>query len=107
YEIGTRGRRPDYSWDVALYRAEIRNELQCFFSSFGNCNVTNADRTIHQGLEVGVGASLFKGLLAYGNSPDRIWVNVAYTFSDFRYDNDPVFGNNYLPGAPPHYIRAE
>ena len=29
YEIGTRGRRPDFTWDVALYRANIRNELQC------------------------------------------------------------------------------
>ena len=58
YEIGTRGRRPDYSWDIALYRAEIRNELQCLYSAFGNCNVTNADRTIHQGIEIGFGATL-------------------------------------------------
>ena len=26
-EIGTRGRRPDYTWDLAVYRAEIDNEL--------------------------------------------------------------------------------
>ena len=24
FEIGTRGKRPDYTWDVALYRAEIQ-----------------------------------------------------------------------------------
>ena len=108
YEIGTRGRRPDYTWDVALYRAEIRNELQCFFSAFGNCNVTNADRTMHQGLELGGGLSLLKGLAVHaGDEPDRIWLNVAYTYNDFRYDNDATFGNNRLPGAPPHYVRAE
>jgi iron complex outermembrane receptor protein len=107
YEVGTRGRRPDYTWDVALYRADIRNELQCFFSAFGNCNVTNADRTIHQGVEAGAGVSLYKGIWAYGASPDRIWLNMAYTYNDFRYDNDATFGNNRLPGAPPHYIRAE
>jgi iron complex outermembrane receptor protein len=107
YEIGTRGRRPDYTWDVALYRADIHNELQCFFSAFGNCNVTNADRTIHQGVEAGVGVSLYKGIWAYGSAPDRIWLNMAYTYNDFRYDNDATFGNNRLPGAPPHYIRAE
>ena len=34
YEIGTRGRRPDYTWDLAaLPHAEIDNELQCLFSS--------------------------------------------------------------------------
>jgi iron complex outermembrane receptor protein len=107
YEIGTRGRRPDYTWDVALYRSEIRNELQCFFSSFGNCNVTNADRTVHQGIELGAGVSLLKGLAIQGPEPDRIWFNVAYTYNDFYYDNDPTFGNNSLPGIPPHYIRAE
>ena len=32
YEIGTRGRRPDYNWDIALYRSEIQNELQCLYS---------------------------------------------------------------------------
>jgi iron complex outermembrane receptor protein len=107
YEIGTRGRRPDYTWDVALYRADIQNELQCFFSSFGNCNVTNADRTVHQGVEAGFGVSLLKGLASPGPDPDRIWLNVAYTYNDFRYDNDATFGNNRLPGAPPHYVRAE
>jgi iron complex outermembrane receptor protein len=36
-----------------------------------------------------------------------LWLNTAYTYSDFRYDNDATFGNNRLPGAPPHYLRAE
>ncbi|TAK47308.1 MAG: TonB-dependent receptor [Xanthobacteraceae bacterium] len=107
YEIGTRGRRPDYSWDLSLYRANIRDELQCFYSSFGTCNVTNADRTVHQGIEAGAGLSLMKGLAARGSDPDRIWLNLAYTYNDFHYDNDATFGNNRLPGAPPHYVRAE
>ena len=32
---------------------------------------------------------------------------LAFTYSDFRFDNDPLYGNNQLPGAPPYYIRAE
>ena len=107
YEVGTRGRRPDYTWDLALYHADIRNELQCFYSSFGNCNVTNADRTMHQGVEAGFGVSLFKGLAVAAGDPDRVWLNVAYTYSDFRYRNDATFGNNRLPGAPEHFLRAE
>jgi iron complex outermembrane recepter protein len=107
YEIGTRGKRPDSTWELTAYRAQIRNELLCFYSVFGNCNVTNADRTVHQGIEAGAGVAIFRDLLVRGDRPDKLWLNVAYTFNDFRFDNDPVFGNNLLPGAPRHFVRAE
>jgi iron complex outermembrane receptor protein len=107
YEIGTRMKRPDYAWEITAYRADIRNELQCLYSAFGNCNVTNADRTIHQGIEAGAGAAIFRGIFNDGSAPDKIWLNLAYTFNDFRFDNDPTFGNNLLPGAPRHYLRGE
>ena len=42
-----------------------------------------------------------------GPAPDKLWLNLAYTFNDFRFDNDATFGNNLLPGAPRHYLRAE
>jgi iron complex outermembrane receptor protein len=107
YEIGTRMKRPDYAWEITAYRANIRDELQCLYSAFGNCNVTNADRTIHQGIEAGAGAAIFRGIFNDGAAPDKLWLNLAYTFNDFRFDNDPTFGNNLLPGAPRHYLRAE
>lgn len=107
YEIGTRGKRPDLTWEFGFYRADIRNELLCLYSAFGNCNVTNADRTIHQGIEAGVGAAIFKGLFDTGPAPDKLWLNLAYTLNDFRFDNDMLYGNNVLPGAPRHYLRAE
>ncbi|MDB5533266.1 MAG: TonB-dependent receptor [Hyphomicrobiales bacterium] len=107
YEIGTRGRMPDLTWELTGYRAEIRDELQCLYSSFGNCNVTNANRTLHQGIEAALGAVIFKNLFSNLAEPDKIWLNLAYTFSDFRFRNDPLYGNNQLPGAPRHYLRAE
>jgi iron complex outermembrane receptor protein len=108
YEIGTRGRRPNYSWDVALYRAELENELLCLdVAGTGTCSVRNADETVHQGIELGFGVSVLKGILADGDRPDRLWLNVAYTYSDFRYDGDATFGDNDLPGAPHHFLRAE
>lgn len=107
FELGTRGRRPDFTWDAAVYRAEIKNELLCYFSAFGNCNVTNADRTMHQGVELGFAAVILKSMFTTGADPDRLWLNIAYTFSDFRFRNDAAFGNNELPGAPRHFIRAE
>jgi iron complex outermembrane receptor protein len=107
YEIGTRGKRPDYSWDIALYRSEIQNELQCLYSVFGNCNVTNADRTIHQGFEFGIGANVLKSMFVHGPDPDKLWLQLAYTYNDFYFDNDAKFGDNQLPGIPPQVMRAE
>lgn len=107
FEIGTRGRDGDLGWELTLYRAEIEKELMCYYSAFGNCNVTNADRTIHQGVEAGVSAAVLKGLFATGSAPDKIWLNAAYTYNDFRYDNDATWGDNELPGAPRHFVRAE
>jgi len=106
-EIGTRGRREDYAWDVSLYRAWIRDELQLFTQPDGSTQATNADRTIHQGVELGFHLAVVKGLFAPGDKPDRIWWRNAYTYSDFRFDDDPQFGDNSLPGAPPHYLRSE
>ncbi|MBN8980696.1 MAG: TonB-dependent receptor [Rhizobiales bacterium] len=107
FEIGTRGRRPEVTWDVALYRADIRNELQCFFQSFGVCTPTNADRTVHQGVEAGLGVGVLRNIFNFSQDPDRVWLKVAYTYNDFFYNNDALFGNNRLPGAPPHYVRTE
>jgi iron complex outermembrane receptor protein len=109
YELGTRGRRPDVTWDLAVYRAEIRDELMCqeAGNNTGTCTVVNLDRTIHQGVEIGFGAAVLKSMLVPGPSPDRLWLNLAYTFNDFRFDGDAKFGDNELPGAPRHFIRAE
>jgi iron complex outermembrane receptor protein len=107
-EIGTRGRRPDFTWDLAAYRAQIKDELQCLTTNPGSaCDVRNADSTVHQGLETGFGITVAKRLLAQGETPDRLWLNVAYALNDFRFDDDALFGDNVLPGAPRHFLRAE
>ena len=87
---------------------EIDNELQCLFSAFGNCTVraTPID-TVHQGLEIGFGVAVSKSMFAHGAEPDRLWLNLAYTLNDFRFDGDAQFGDNVLPGAPRHFLRAE
>jgi iron complex outermembrane receptor protein len=109
YEIGTRGSRPDFRWDVSLYRAEIDDELQCLtvvFSPFftAPCVIQNADKTVHQGVEAGFGLAFLKSTF---DIEDRIWLNVVYTYNDFFFDNDVLWGNNQLPGVAPHNFRAE
>lgn len=106
YEIGTRGTRENFTWDVALYHADIENEFQFFDLGGGNYQVTNADSTVHRGIEAGFGVALWEGLMSPGKG-DKLWLNTAYTLNDFYFDNDPAWGNNELPGAPRHYLRAE
>ncbi len=107
-EIGTRGRDGDVEWDISVYRARIKNEFQCLSSPWNICDKTaNLDRTIHQGLEAGLNWTFFKGVFEQGRQTDSLVLNAAYTFSDFRFDHDDTWGNNQIPGAPRHYLRAE
>lgn len=109
YEVGTRGRTRNFTWDVSLYRSLVDNELQCTlpFPVNNFCVIQSAEKTIHQGLELGGGAVIADSLFARGARPDQVWLNLAYTYSDFRYENDATYRNNQLPGAPRHYLRAE
>ena len=109
YEIGTRMKRPDYAWEIAAYRANIRNELQCLFVPGIPEVVTSPTPTapFTRASKPGAGAAIFRGIFNNGPAPDKLWLNLAYTFNDFRFDNDPNFRNNLLPGAPRHYLRAE
>jgi len=109
FEVGTRGRTPGLTWDLAVYRAEIDGEFQCLnVGTPGSCTQVNLDKSIHQGVEAGFGARVLDGLgVSGGSARDALWLNVAYTYSDFRFDNDRTFGDNRLPGAPEHFVRAE
>ena len=93
--------RPDYTWDLSLYRANIDDELICFTApgqSNNTCQVGNADKTIHQGVELGFGAAVVRSLFVGGRKADEVWLNAAYTFNDFRFDDDVLWGDNELPG---------
>ncbi len=105
YEIGTRGRSGGIGWDIALYRSEIRDELQCLTTGpFSTCSIINAESTVHQGIEAGLDADIPVSAFAAG---DRLSLIAAYTYSDFFFDGDPTYGDNALPGVPKHLLRAE
>lgn len=102
-ELGTRGKSGDIAWDAAVYYAWLDHELQ--YQTVNNVtNVFNADKTIHQGLELGGEWAALRSSLSSG---DKTSLRAAYTFSDFRFDNDRVYRDNDIPGAPRHLLRAE
>lgn len=100
-ELGTRGRNGPLLWDVAIYRADIDNELLNFTvnPALGIPAPTfNAlDGTVHQGVEAGLDWDI----------TDNLRLRQTYTWSDFRFTDDRQFGDNRLPIVPEHLYRAE
>jgi iron complex outermembrane receptor protein len=96
-ELGARVRRDEWWLDAALYRARIEGELLALNDVQGNpLGTTNADRTVHRGVELGVSRDWTRWRVA-----------ANYLFNDFRFDGDPVFGDNTLAGVPQQQLRAE
>jgi len=100
-ELGGRGARGPVSWDLAVYRSELRNELLTFGMAQGASFIAftdNAADTVHQGLELGANWTLAPALLEPVGL-QLTWRNV-YTFNDFYFAGDPSYGNNRLAGVP-------
>ncbi len=98
-EAGWRGRLLDrVGVDAVVYHSWVDNELLSLRDLTGaSLGSVNADRTRHFGIELGADARLTETLTG----------RIAYTFQDFRFDDDPVRGDNHLAGAPPHVINAK
>ncbi|MDB5491097.1 MAG: TonB-dependent receptor [Micavibrio sp.] len=96
-ELGTRLQRGGLHVDATLYRSWLKGELLNFTTTPSVPAATfNAGNTIHQGIELGVGAHL----------APRIQGNLTYTYNDFFFDGDAQYRDNDLAGAPPHTIHA-
>ena len=104
-EVGARGQRGIIAFDVALYRAWVMNEFIDLLAPGGrNSFTTNADRTIRQGVEAGF--DLFLIRRAREGSVDLVFRQV-WTLNDFRFVEDPVFGDNRLAGVPRNVLASE
>ena len=97
-EIGARGRHGPFTYDLTLYRAELRDEmLQYAVSSSIPAATFNADKTLHQGIEA-----------ALDWAPAPRWrIRQTWTYSDFRFRDDVQYGENRLPIVPKSFYRSE
>ena len=98
FEVGTRGRRGAFTWDLTAYHAEIEKEMLQFSVSPDRPATTfNADETYHRGIEAALDWRFA-----------QTWrLRQTYTWSDFRFRNDVQYGDNRLPVIPEHLYRAE
>ncbi|NGP86718.1 TonB-dependent receptor [Fodinibius halophilus] len=105
FEIGSRGQYKRLAWSVSLYRSHVSDEILTTTDLFGISGTTrnSLDRTIHQGIEAGLKATLLQNIFT-GNQDRLIWEGV-YNFSDFYFDAGPYEGNA-IAGIPKHYISS-
>jgi iron complex outermembrane receptor protein len=120
-EAGTRGAWERLRWDFALYHSWIDDELLLFIPNPKFPGVTqtlNASPTHHMGLESALDVCLWQGICEepselrqpagyWDPREDRLILRQVYNWSDFRFDHDPVYGQNSLPIIPEHFYRAE
>ncbi|MEX0729165.1 MAG: TonB-dependent receptor [Aquisalimonadaceae bacterium] len=106
-ELGIRARYSRLQWEAVAYQARVRDEI-LIFQDPGNPQQTasdNADRTTHQGLEVGMTIALpLDNLTIRG---DSLEVSAVLNYNRFRFDGDPRWGNNSIPGIPDYAGRIE
>jgi iron complex outermembrane receptor protein len=110
WETGVRGQEGIFSYDATYYYSIINKELLSLSDGSGNpLGTINArGETIHQGIELGGKVDLLQGILVKDEeAQDKIYTHGVYNWSRFRFDADPVYGNNQLPSMPEHFIKME
>ncbi|MGH8506359.1 MAG: TonB-dependent receptor family protein [Stenotrophobium sp.] len=103
-EAGTRGQQDRLGWDFTLYRAELRDEMLQFTTSTSIPATTfNADRTRHQGMELGLSYEALRNLAVSG---DRVTLSQLWNYNDFSFRNDAQYGDHQIAGAPHNVLRS-
>jgi iron complex outermembrane recepter protein len=101
-ELGARGRKGPLSWDVALYRMAVENELLTFLTAPDIPAATfNAGDTVHQGLEVGLDWMIWR------DGDRQLKLHQTWAWTDLRFESDPHYGDARLPVVPEHHYHAE
>lgn len=107
-EFGIRGGHGIFDGSLTVYRSWVQKELLSVVVRPASATedqliaTSNGSATIHQGIEAGLNALLWEN-----QNGDSLALRQAYTYNDFHYRNDPVFGANELPGLPRQVYQAE
>ena len=107
-EVGTRGAYDRFKWDFTFYRADVRDELLNFNTNaaLGIPAATfNAGKTVHQGIELAAGVDLVRDVSGPG-AGDTISLAQVWTYNDFHFVRDRVYGDNELAAIPRHVLRT-
>jgi iron complex outermembrane receptor protein len=82
---------------AALLQFSVNPELGVPATTF------NAPRTLHQGLELGAGLDLARGLFESG---DQLSIAQLWNHSDFRFRDHRIYGGNRIAGIANDVLRT-
>lgn len=99
-EAGARGLTGALRWSAALFRTRVDQAIVQFLEVGGREYFTNAGRTAHDGIELGVSAE----------SPGGVGVSLAYSYGRYRFleyrvqqgETADTLDGNTIPGVPAH-----
>ncbi|AFJ02320.1 TonB-dependent receptor [Methylophaga frappieri] len=110
FEIGSRGHHAlsdnsEWGWDISAYYAKLDNEILSVEdpNALGTFLTSNADDTIHAGIEVLLSADI----ALTENRDHRLTPLLSLTWNRFRFDDDDSFADNTLPAAPKFSLKGE
>ncbi|HEX6038615.1 TonB-dependent receptor [Longimicrobium sp.] len=103
WETGARGSiLGRLTYQVSAYRMHVRDDILTFTDTrTGTRETSNAGRTLHRGLEVGLGAALPAGLRA-----DLSWSRAKHTYEAWSPRPDVDFAGNEMESAPRTLLSA-
>lgn len=124
YEAGVRGGWNRFQYDVTLYHMDLKDEIlsQCALgliptalqtaavraqfacSIVGSLVPFNADSTVHRGVEAVFRTKPLVDVFAPG---DNVFFNTAWTYSDFYFKDDRLYGDSRLPVIPRYHGFGE
>ena len=104
-EAGARGRVGPAAFDMTFYRAWLDGEIVSTsdFVSQTVISAGNADDTLRWGAEASANVDAGSDLLFDG---DLLRLGLDWTWTDARFDDDPLFGDNQLPIIVEHVFEA-
>lgn len=113
-ELGLRGSLRDLSYNIAVYNLIKRDDIVTFKEAVTNfTQTTNAGRTEHRGVEVGVGAPLSEQIRAdvaasYAKHVFDEWVITGTSFNGKEMDSAPrLIANTRLTWTPKEAARVQ
>lgn len=103
WEAGARGSLLRHvTYQVSAYRMRVSDDILTFTDTrTGTRETSNAGRTLHRGVEVGLGAALPAGLRA-----DVSWSRAKHTYEAWSPRPDVDFGGNEMESAPRTLVSA-
>ncbi len=110
YEFGLRGGTERFFIDATFYHSPVKDEIltrSCSVSQGDDISICadsiafNVDNTVHQGVEIGLSYVVAESMVSEG---DSLKLTTTWNYSDFKFDDDPIYGDNRLPVIPQHTL---